>query len=683
MTRLYFHGNCQTRAMARMLRELDAGLEIRGREVHTMPLPGALSDYRDDIAWADVIVTQPIAETYRDEPCLSLRWLREHKRPDARIAVFPSLFFRAYTPQVHYLPPLRAVAMPYHDAYLLRGYTLGRTPEAVAAELDDPGFIPAALVEREREAALAELRQREDRDCDIRASDLLRTSGGAGLLFHTPNHPGRDLLWRVLDRVLDGVGVGARPRRAGIDYLGDLTIPPPASVAPPAGAYPSRYRLPGRDQPLSRAAYAAELWAHYAAIGGTALLADRLAAAPGPAGFLRRHDAAVASGRPKPKRNLGPPTKLVQPPLLADQAAWRDASEGRWMAVPPRPRLAPAPIVDRNEDLIFFLGKTHHRHRVGLWSYPSGTVGRGRGLSVSFLERAEGAVLGARGFHYATQWLDQVPAPPAELIERHGRDIHVDIDALTRPVARLGEHILCFDGNWRSYYHWLIDCVSRLFVLRGLSDGRILMPAAPDAVAPFHLDSLRGLGIAEDRLHWPEPGRALEKYQHLIWMNWEPTPWGGLGMLAALGAAYRAHAGAGAGAGPGRRRLYVARGGGRRRVLRAAEIEALMVRLGFTIVRPEQLGFAEQVRLFAEASWVVGAHGAGLTNILFAPPGCTVVEFMPDILCRPHYWGMATSLGHRHAVMVVPGKSYFDDMDVDPGRLEAFVTALAAHADAG
>ena len=51
---------------------------------------------------------------------------------------------------------------------------------------------------------------------------------------------------------------------------------------------------------------------------------------------------------------------------------------------------------------------------------------------------------------------------------------------------------------------------------------------------------------------------------------------------------------------------------------------------GFEIVVPGALTLTEQIRVFREASVVVGPHGAGLTNIVFCEPGTIVYELVPD-----------------------------------------------------
>ena len=44
------------------------------------------------------------------------------------------------------------------------------------------------------------------------------------------------------------------------------------------------------------------------------------------------------------------------------------------------------------------------------------------------------------------------------------------------------------------------------------------------------------------------------------------------------------------------------------------------------VFEPSGLSFAETVRLWSSASLVVAPHGAGLANLMFCPPGATVVE---------------------------------------------------------
>ncbi|HEX5724982.1 MAG TPA: glycosyltransferase family 61 protein [Longimicrobiaceae bacterium] len=86
---------------------------------------------------------------------------------------------------------------------------------------------------------------------------------------------------------------------------------------------------------------------------------------------------------------------------------------------------------------------------------------------------------------------------------------------------------------------------------------------------------------------------------------------------------------------------------------------------------------AAQVALFARARVVVGAHGSGLANLVFAPAGARVLELMPERSFFPLFWHLAQALGHRYAVHVVPGVSKYDNFRVPPAEVTAALERLA------
>ena len=81
------------------------------------------------------------------------------------------------------------------------------------------------------------------------------------------------------------------------------------------------------------------------------------------------------------------------------------------------------------------------------------------------------------------------------------------------------------------------------------------------------------------------------------------------------------------GPGPRRRRLFVERNNLQtRRVVNQDEVKDYLSRQDFDCIDPGELPFEEQIALFANANLIVGAHGAGLANILFAPSDCHFIE---------------------------------------------------------
>ncbi|MDS9470062.1 glycosyltransferase family 61 protein [Paracoccus sp. MBLB3053] len=76
-----------------------------------------------------------------------------------------------------------------------------------------------------------------------------------------------------------------------------------------------------------------------------------------------------------------------------------------------------------------------------------------------------------------------------------------------------------------------------------------------------------------------------------------------------------------------KRRLYVTRKSSRvRRVVGEEILISKLSRLGFECISFEDLSIREQAQTVSEAEMIVSIHGAGMTNMLFADPGCRVIE---------------------------------------------------------
>lgn len=60
------------------------------------------------------------------------------------------------------------------------------------------------------------------------------------------------------------------------------------------------------------------------------------------------------------------------------------------------------------------------------------------------------------------------------------------------------------------------------------------------------------------------------------------------------------------------------------------------------------MSMKEQVQAALDSCVIVGAHGAGLTHILFAPPGVHMLELQPPAFQRPHFIAYSTWSGARH-----------------------------------
>lgn len=89
-----------------------------------------------------------------------------------------------------------------------------------------------------------------------------------------------------------------------------------------------------------------------------------------------------------------------------------------------------------------------------------------------------------------------------------------------------------------------------------------------------------------------------------------------------------------------------------RQILNWEEVLPVLHRHGFQVVELTRLSLGAQISLFQHASHVVGVHGAGLTNILFAPRNCAVLEILPPLVATRAYWYLASRLGQRYSALI-------------------------------
>ena len=111
-----------------------------------------------------------------------------------------------------------------------------------------------------------------------------------------------------------------------------------------------------------------------------------------------------------------------------------------------------------------------------------------------------------------------------------------------------------------------------------------------------------------------------------------------------------------------------------------AALEEMLREFGVETIDPMELSFGEQIARFSAASLVIGAHGAGLTNILWRrnAPGTLIELFNPN-LASPHYFLYARYYGHDYHCLTnlnAVGKASFASSEVDLAALRAVLEAL-------
>jgi hypothetical protein len=113
------------------------------------------------------------------------------------------------------------------------------------------------------------------------------------------------------------------------------------------------------------------------------------------------------------------------------------------------------------------------------------------------------------------------------------------------------------------------------------------------------------------------------------------------------------------------KRIYISRDDAdERRVRNEDALFESLQQHGFHRYELSALSIAEQVMLFADSEIVVGPHGAGLTNIVFADD-TAVVEIHDRENVRPHYFILARTLGFDYLPVLADSRGGDLVVDVD------------------
>jgi capsular polysaccharide biosynthesis protein len=179
-------------------------------------------------------------------------------------------------------------------------------------------------------------------------------------------------------------------------------------------------------------------------------------------------------------------------------------------------------------------------------------------------------------------------------------------------------------------------------------------------LAQFQIDSLKLLGVWERCRPTPERHLLISDYYHASQTSmcgcYNPYAVEFLQKSFLRGAPSPA----------ADKKIYISRGKAKYRPsLNEPALEQLLTGSGWDIVHAEELTFAEQTQLFSRAAAVCAPHGAGCTNIVFAPAGCKVLELFADNFLNGCYEALSASAGHDHRHLIFPADRH-NRANLDP-----------------
>ncbi|WP_259221395.1 glycosyltransferase family 61 protein [Salinibacter ruber] len=240
-------------------------------------------------------------------------------------------------------------------------------------------------------------------------------------------------------------------------------------------------------------------------------------------------------------------------------------------------------------------------------------------------------------------------APRTELPPNHisiqalrSKSEQLPVKSFDRPV------VVPYTKHRPNYFHWLFDGIGRLQLLEKAGhDLSEFCYVFREPLTSWQRDTLRGIEVPLDKCHTFEwfdfrvdrmvvlPCPWNRRRYSVSNMNWMRERFRGAYCDPELEAR------------PANRKIFIKRRDSEgRSILNRSELMPLIKEAGFEAVYLSDLTFPQQVRLFARADVILGAHGAGLANMVFSDDAQIVEIFFGE---RPmFYWLMARSRGFEY-----------------------------------
>lgn len=202
---------------------------------------------------------------------------------------------------------------------------------------------------------------------------------------------------------------------------------------------------------------------------------------------------------------------------------------------------------------------------------------------------------------------------------------------------------------WNNYGHFMNDILGQLHLAErlGVTDAHLVVPKAIQQKAYFRDMMQLSARFREKRWFFQEEGQYIESGDAHFLNTWFSHRYNFDATLDLLDeAVLRRHDHNGSD------RIFVGRKDNRR-VRNLEEVMPVLDRHGFRYVLAEGKSLEEQIALFANASHVIGIHGAALTNIMFRRgKPLKFMELYSDCHLDPFYYWICVHYGFAYAAMI-------------------------------
>lgn len=236
-----------------------------------------------------------------------------------------------------------------------------------------------------------------------------------------------------------------------------------------------------------------------------------------------------------------------------------------------------------------------------------------------------------------------------------------------------GTFVSLLGWSAQNYSHWFMDLLPRLSVLGTIDPSVRFLLSAP--AQNFQFDSLRSLGVKATQIHVLEPGWHRLEHLLLCYASGRSSICREEHLYDIRDRIVHKVVGSERRTTP-YRRIYVSRSKARRRLVNENELVPILRYYGFQVINCEDLSFSDQVRLFADAKYILGPHGSGIINHMFCPAGAYTIEIYNPIWLNHCFCITANMLGHEHWHVIGENVGRECDTYLSPAKLSKLLAYI-------
>lgn len=244
---------------------------------------------------------------------------------------------------------------------------------------------------------------------------------------------------------------------------------------------------------------------------------------------------------------------------------------------------------------------------------------------------------------------DTIIKYPAKQLSEHHMLKRSELPQATHMKGRV---VVLASPGGQCYFHWMFQILPRLKIVRDLALDYDALYIEPFNCA-FQLETIAKIGLDNKRVIFAKPDTQMIADTLIVpsIVIKEPActyPLWITNFLRStfLDETFLKHYNT-------CKRIYISRSkASMRKVINEDEVENLLHPLGFVTIHLEDLSLREQATLIASADIIIGPHGSGFSNLVFAHPGAHCIEIFNEEGFNKLFFNLTQAIGLHHYTLI-------------------------------